>query len=118
MSDLAPNAIEAFRKRWYRKSGNDELLHSTPEQLLEDAELVSEGQITYAALILLGTYKALGKFMAQAEIIFEYRSRETSLPYQQRKEYRHGFFLYYDELWDTINLRNDEYHYKKIHTIQ
>jgi ATP-dependent DNA helicase RecG len=111
-SDLDLQAIEAFRKRWHRKSGNDELLHSTPEQLLEDAELISEGRTTYAALILFGTYKALGRFLAQAEIIFEYRSRETSLPYQQRKEYRQGFFLYYDELWETINLRNDEYQYQ------
>lgn len=111
-SDLDLQAIEVFRKRWHRKSGNDELLHSTPEQLLEDAELISEGQITYAALILFGTHKTLGRFLAQAEIIFEYRSRETSLPYQQRKEYRQGFFLYYDALWDTINLRNDEYQYQ------
>ena len=102
--DLDLQAIEGFRKRWHRKSGNEELLSSTPEQLLEDAELISEGHITYAALILFGTYKALGKFLAQAEVVFEYRSRETSLPYQQRKEYRQGFFLYYDELWNTINL--------------
>lgn len=111
-SDLDLQAIEAFRKRWFRKSGNDELLHSAPEQLLEDAELISDGRITYAALILFGTYKALGKLLAQSEIIFEYRSRETSLPYQKRKEYRQGFFLHYDELWETINLRNDEYQYQ------
>jgi len=112
LGDLDLQAVEGFRKRWHRKSGNEELLHSAPEQLLEDAELISEGNITYAALILFGTYKALGRFLAQAEVVFEYRSREKSLPYQQRKEYRQGFFLYYDELWNTINLRNDEYHYQ------
>ncbi len=80
--------------------------------MLEDAELLVDGGVTYAALILLGTRKAQGIHLAQAEAIFEYRSKETSLPFQQRKEYRKGFFLYYDDLWNTINLRNDEYQYQ------
>ncbi len=110
--DLDYNAINTFRKRWHRRSGNDELLGIPSEQLLEDAELFVDGGVTYAALILLGTRKALGIHLARAETIFEYRSKETSLPFQQRKEYRKGFFLYYDDLWNTINLRNDEYQYQ------
>ncbi len=112
IGDLDHHAIETFRKRWHRRSGNDELLSISSEQLLEDAELLVDGGVTYAALILLGTRKALGIHLAQAETIFEYRSKETSLPFQQRKEYRQGFFLYYDDLWNTINLRNDEYQYQ------
>ncbi len=112
IGDLDQHAIETFRKRWHRRSGNDELLNISSEQLLEDAELIVDGGFTYAALILLGTHKALGIHLAQAETIFEYRSKETSLPFQQRKEYRKGFFLYYDDLWNTINLRNDEYQYQ------
>ncbi len=50
--------------------------------------------------------------MRSHDALFEYRSKETSLPFQQRKEYRKGFFLYYDDLWNTINLRNDEYQYQ------
>jgi len=112
IEDLDLHAIETFRKRWHHRSGNDELLNISSEQLLEDAELLVNGGVTYAALILLGTRKALGIHLAQAEVIFEYRSKKTSLPFQQRKEYRKGFFLYYDDLWDTINLRNDEYQYQ------
>ena len=112
IEELDHHAIETFRKRWHRRSGNDELLNISSEQLLEDAELLVDGGVTYAALILLGTRKALGVHLAQAEAIFEYRSKETSLPFQQRKEYRKGFFLYYDHLWNTINLRNDEYQYQ------
>ena len=29
-----------------------------------------------------------------------------------RKDYRFGFFAYYDDLWNTINLRNDLQHYQ------
>jgi ATP-dependent DNA helicase RecG len=91
IGDLDYRAIEIFRKSWHRRSGNDELLTISSEQLLDDAELLVDGGITYAALILLGTHKALGIHLAQAEAIFEYRSKETSLAFQQRKEYRKGF---------------------------
>ncbi|MDD2318343.1 MAG: ATP-binding protein [Desulfobacterales bacterium] len=80
---------------------------------MEDAELIVDGGVTYAALILFGDRKALGKFLAQSEIIHEYRSSEASVPYQQRKEFREGFFLIHDLLWETINLRNDIFHYQE-----
>jgi ATP-dependent DNA helicase RecG len=82
------------------------------EQLLADAELIVNGGVTYAALILLGTHQALGRHLAQAEVIFEYRSTEVPGPAQQRKEYRQGFLLFLDDLWHTINLRNDRQHFQ------
>jgi ATP-dependent DNA helicase RecG len=83
------------------------------EQLLKDAELVTDRGVTYAGLILLGTRPALGRFLAQAEVVFEYRSSNATGPANQRDEYRQGFLLYYDKLWDTINLRNDLQHYQE-----
>jgi ATP-dependent DNA helicase RecG len=56
---------------------------------------------------------ALGRFLAQAEVIFEYRSTEVPGPANQRDEYRQGFLLFYDKLWDTVNLRNDLQHYQE-----
>jgi len=50
--------------------------------------------------------------LAQAEVIFEYRSDESAGPAQQRKEYRAGFLSFHDDLWDTVNLRNDKQHYQ------
>lgn len=66
----------------------------------------------YAALILFGTRKALGKYLAQAEVIFEYRSSDATGPAQQRIEYRQGFFTFFNELWEKINLRNDNQHFQ------
>lgn len=107
LADLDPDAIERFRAMWLRTSKNSAIASVDVEQLLRDAELVVDEGVTFAALILLGTHKALGKHLAQAETIFEYRSRDASIRYQQRKEYRKGFLLYQDDLWDTINLRNE-----------
>lgn len=107
IDDLSPRAIAQFRRMWFRKSGNRRLLKVSDRQLLEDSELTIEGRPTYAALVLLGAPKALGRYVAQAEVIFEYRSGEASLSAQKRIEYRRGFFLFHNDLWKTIDLRND-----------
>lgn len=112
MADLDPQAIENLRALWQRKSGNNTLASLDHRQLLADAELLVDEGLTYAALILLGSRQGLGKHLAQAEVIFEYRASEASIPFQQRKEYRQGFFLFDDELWQTIDLRNEVDHYQ------
>ncbi len=113
MSDLDENAIETFRTRWIEKSGNKRLGSLSVEQLLRDCEAVTEDGITYAALALFGKRKSLGKYLPQAEIIFEYRSSEASGPASQREEFRVGFFACYNRLWELINLRNNKQHYQE-----
>lgn len=113
LADLAPAAMSDFRKRWTRKANNPRISHLSDEQLLRDAELLLDGRLTYAALILFGTRHALGRHLAQAEIVFEYRSSEASGPAQDREEYRKGFFLFHDALWQKINLRNDRQSYQE-----
>ncbi len=109
---LDTQAIEDFRRRWIEKSKNNGLAALSQEQLLRDAEVICDEGVTFAALILFGTRAALGKFLAQAEVIFEYRSSVSPGPAQQREEYRQGFFSFYDDLWNKINLRNDHQHYQ------
>ena len=113
VDDLDPALVERFREMWMRKSSNTALAGVAPRQLLEDAELVSGERITHAALVLLGTRPALGRYLAQAELIFEYRSSEASIAFQQRIEFRSGFLGYLDELWSTINLRNEVLQYRE-----
>lgn len=110
--DLDHRAVETFRSMWSRRSGDLRLKSTPSEQLLEDAELLQDGQVTYAALILLGSHKAIGRHLAQAELVFEYRSSHASIPYQKRTEHRRGFLLWHDDLWETINLRNEVFSYQ------
>ena len=107
LADLAPEAIQRLREMWHRRSGNDRLLTVADEQLLTDAELVVGGRVTYAALILLGTHRALGQHLAHAEVVFEYRPNDATGPAADREDLRQGFLTYLDDLWDRINLRND-----------
>lgn len=112
-ADLAPAAIADFRARWAKKAADSRRLQWTDEETLINAELLVDGRINYAALILFGTRPALGRHLAQAEIVFEYRSSEASGPAGDRQEYREGFFLIHDALWQRINLRNDRQSYQE-----
>lgn len=113
-SDLDPNAIEEFRKIWMDKQKAEKLGNYTREQLLSDCEAItSDGKITYAALILFGTREALGRFLSNSEVIFEYRVNEASGQAGVRHEFREGFFSFFDQLWELINLRNLKLSYQE-----
>jgi ATP-dependent DNA helicase RecG len=110
--DLDAPAIEDFRNRWIQKSKNQKLAAIPHNQLLKDAELIDGDEVTYAALVLFGTRQALGKYLPNAEVVFEYRSQEASIPSQQRENFREGLFLIYDRIWELVNRRNDMQHYQ------
>lgn len=112
IDDLDPEAIEKFRALWMRKSGNTSLSHLSVSQLLLDAELIYKEGVTYAALILLSKNHALRSLLPQGEVIFEYRFNEEPGPAHQRIEFTEAFLLYFDDLWQTINLRNDKQHFQ------
>ncbi|RLJ37841.1 ATP-binding protein [Acidovorax sp. 106] len=113
LADLEPESIALFRERWARKSGDPRRRELSDLQTLRDAELLVEGdQVSYAALILFGTRAGLTQWLAQAELVFEYRSSEAAGPAADREEYRAGFFAWQDALWKKINLRNDRQSYQ------
>lgn len=120
VEDLDPVAIDNFRQLWIskaRKAGEtqlaERLLSATNDQLLADIEAARNGRLTYAALVLFGNSEAVGRFLAQAEIVFEYRSSDASGPAQERQEFRRGFFGYYNSLWESINKRNDKQEFQE-----
>lgn len=110
---LDPELIAEFRRRWARKANNPRLDHLDDSTTLGDADLLTEGRPNYAALILLGARASLTRYLAQAEIVFEYRSSEASGPAQDREEFRSGFLGLHDALWKKINLRNDRQSYQE-----
>lgn len=112
MTDLSPQAIGVFRTRWAAKTRDERKTHWSDDQTLVNAELLVDGRVTYAALILFGTRAALGRHLAQAELVFEYRASEASGPAADREEYREGFLLWHDALWTKINLRNERQSYQ------
>lgn len=104
--DLSDLAVSKFRSLWYEKSNNRNVLNNSLEQFLTDAELLIEGKLNLAALVLLGNKEALSKYLPNAEIIYEYRNSESEVRNQARENFRNGFFTILDKLWDFINARN------------
>ncbi len=120
LDDLDANALNDFRQRWIAKASKAEdtplaerLSSLSHEQLLTDAEALVDGKLNYAALLLFGSAKAVSRCLAQAEVVFEYRSSDASGAAQERKEYRQGFFGFYDDLWERINKRNDKQEFQE-----
>ena len=111
LSDLDPAAIAEFGSLWRRKSGNASLetvsLKLLESQLLNYHKHQKNVRDDYA---FLNAERALGRFLAQAEVVFEYRSSATSVEHQTRTEFREGFFLFKDDLWEEVNRRNDVQH--------
>ncbi len=113
IADLDSAALARLRALWNRKTSNAAIQNLSDSQLLTDLELMFDSLLTNAALVLCATKAALGRFLPQAEVIFEYRGSESSLQFQQREEYRRGAILFLDELWAAINLRNDVQQYRE-----
>lgn len=106
-ADLDTQAVQLFREKWAEKSKEAKRLTQPLPNLLEDAELLDGDQLTYAALILLGTHKSLNRLLGQSEIVFEYRSNERPGPAQERHEFRQAAILFLDPVWELVNKRND-----------
>lgn len=107
LADLDPALISKFRDLWAKKSSKSEIRLYSDLELLTNSELMVEDKITNAALILLAKTQSLGRFLAQSELVFEYRSSDSSIDYQQRVEFRAGFLGWSEGIWDLINLRNE-----------
>jgi len=111
LESLDPTAIQKARELWARKTNNNTIMEMSDRELLKGLELVDDmGQVTRAALILLCTPQTAQKFMPSSEIVWEYRRRSTEIQFRAREEYKQAFILYYDQLWQLINSRNEVAH--------
>jgi len=102
-ADLDPAAVAEFRRRWVAKAKSDAMATVSETRLLQDAELLVDDGVTYAALVLFGLHRSLGRHLAQSE---------ASIASQQRRDFRAGFFSWFDELWRLIDSRNDLHSYQ------
>lgn len=105
-TDLDDGAIRVMREKYAIKQHNEKFLTLSAEQILNDLELMVDGRLTNAAIVLLGKSESIRRFMPQATVMLEYRSSESQIPFDNRTAYCKPFFLMIDELWHDINLRN------------
>ena len=70
--------------------------------------LIKDGKVTNAALILVGKQEVLNSRLPQASVILEFRKSESLVPYTNRQVYGQPFYKMIDLLWHDIDLRNDK----------
>ena len=108
INDLDTEAIRILKQKYATKQKNPNFLTLPDEQVLSDLQLMKEGKVTYAALILIGKREKLIELLPQASVILEYRKSENLVPYDNRYTYSEPFYKMIDMLWHDINLRNDK----------
>lgn len=106
LDDLDEKAIEDFKRRRAEKTGNEGFLTAQVAQILADAELIRDGKLTFACLLLLGKKEKITEFLPQAEIIYEWRNDPEQIHHDSRVTWRAPYSAIYDEIWNTINARN------------
>ncbi|MEK7724186.1 MAG: ATP-binding protein [Acidobacteriota bacterium] len=110
ISDLDQKAVATLKEKYSLKADNETFLIQSDEQALIDLDLLVNGQLTYAALILLGKTEKIKEYLPQCAINLEYRENPNNIAFDQRTTFLKPYFLLIDELWKIINVRNKNTH--------
>jgi ATP-dependent DNA helicase RecG len=109
VTDLDEKAISILKGKYALKQNNPIFKTLSNEQLLSDLDLLKNGKLTNAALILLAKKEVLNEKLPQAAVMLEYRNSENQIPFDNRIPFSEPFFILIDELWSIINLRNGSF---------
>lgn len=107
--DLDNKAMALLKEKYSIKQNNPQFKSLPNEQILSDLELLKNGNLTNAALILLAKKEVLQQRLPQAKVMLEYRNSESQIPFDNRIEFTEPFFILIEDLWKTINLRNGSF---------
>lgn len=103
IADLDKEAIAEMKAQYARKQENPLFQNYPDEQVLSDLDLLKDGKLNYAALILLGKSEAIRKYLPQNNIVVEFRTYHSMIQYTARKEFQLPLFIAVDKVWDYIN---------------
>lgn len=106
LEDLSTGAIERYKVAWRSATHSPDKLKLSNRDMLNDLRLASDKGITNAAVLLFATDVTMAKVIPDAEIIYEWRNKSSDIPYGDRVNWREGFMLIYDDIWNRINSRN------------
>ena len=104
IDDLDTEAIENMRKLIADKQKRADANTIPLKQLLSDLLLINEeGNLKYAALLLLGKSEAINQYLPQANVVIEYRNSRSQVRYGARQEYRLPLFTAIEKIWEYID---------------
>lgn len=113
INDLDATAIRIVKEKYAKKQKNPRFLTLSDEQILNDLDLIVNGKVTNAAIILLGKEDFIKKHYPQAAVTLEFRHSESQITFDNRIIYRQPFFIMIEQLWHDIDLRNGSFPIKE-----
>ncbi len=113
IDSLDKEAIGVLKDKYAKKQNNPRFLSLSNEQILNDLGLVIDGQVSNAAVILLGREDFIKEYYPQAAIMLEFRHSDSQITFDNRVVYGQPFFLMIEQLWHDIDLRNGSFSIKE-----
>jgi len=111
--DLDISAIEMLKMYWSKKEQNEEYMNFSAKEVLQKLLLIRDDKCTYAVLLLCGKTEKITQSLPEAEIRFGWKNDPKKLDFDFQKDWRSPFLTVFDEIWDTINIRNIRYPYEQ-----
>lgn len=103
LEDLDREAVRVMKVRYGEKNENAQFESVPDEQAIRDLQLMVDGKLTYAALILLGKKEAIRKWLPQDNVVVEFRYDPASIQFDARREFQMPLFLGIDAIWAYLN---------------
>jgi len=108
--DLDREAVFIMQERYAEKQKNKQFVTLPPVQALSDLSLYKDGQLNYAALILLGKREKIKELLPQCAINLESRDNPDKIQFDKREIFVGPYFKLIDDLWKMIDARNKYKH--------
>lgn len=90
---LNPQVIDILKSQYRTANPGLRLPDNEDQDILSDLGLINSGKLTYAALILLGTARAIAEFLPHSIIRIEYRQQDADIKFTKRVDYCEGFYI-------------------------
>lgn len=104
LDDLDEGAIRVMKQGYAQRWNKPEFVSTPTLQVLHDFALMNkDGQLTNAALILLGKSEAIRKYLYCNRVTVEYRLYHSMIEYTARQEFQEPLVLMVDSVWNYIN---------------
>ncbi|MFC0343829.1 ATP-binding protein [Epilithonimonas hispanica] len=103
LEDIDDEAFSVLKDSYTIKQRNPLFAQLSKTQILSDLKLNTEAGFNYACLILLAKKEALNTHLPQCKIIWEYRSSESQIHFDNRIVIDEPLYKSVDQVWKLIN---------------
>lgn len=103
LEDIDEESFSILKENYARKQRNPSFSQLSKEQILSDLKLKTESELNYACLILLAKKDVLQAHLAQCKIIWEYRTSESQIHFDDRIVIDEPLYKTIEQVWRLIN---------------